>query len=101
MTKDWYRLKMMTYGVISILLVLKFFEKEEYFEECSEIKKLLLELGFETKTTEDLINDVVNHHKGIWGKEEVIEANRYYSEIIINDAIGEKIVLEIPPNFMD
>lgn len=96
-TKEWYRLKTMTYGVISVLLVLRYFEKEENYNECITIKSLLEDLGFETKITEDLINDVVSHHQEIWSKEQVLEANRYYSEIIINDAIEEYAVFEIPP----
>lgn len=96
-TKQWYKLKMMTHGVISILLVLKYFESQEIYEECQVIKELLLDHGFELKVTQDLIDEVVNHHRGSWSRSQVLEANRYYSEIIINDALGSYEVLEIPP----
>lgn len=95
---EWYRLKMMSYGVLSMLRVLQYLEEQEHFEECAKIKSLLNELGFEGKVTEELINDVVSHHQGIWSKEQVLEANRYYSEVIINDLYESYEVLEVPPN---
>lgn len=95
--KRWYKLKMMSHGVISILFVLKYFEQKEMYEECSVIKELLLDHGFETKITFDLINEVVSHHQGLWNKDQVLEANRYYSEVIINDALEYYEVDEIPP----
>lgn len=97
-TKEWYKLKMMSYGIISLLLVMKYFEEKEIYEECSKIKELANEIGFKSTITEDLINEVVSHHQGIWSREQVLEANRYYSEVIINDALERYEVLEVPPN---
>lgn len=97
-TKEWYKLKMMSYGIISLLLVMKYFEEKELYEECYKIKELANEIGFKSTITEDLINEVVAHHKGIWSREQILEANRYYSEVIINDALERYEVFEIPPH---
>lgn len=96
--KEWYKLKMMSYGIISLLLVMKYFEEKEMYEECAKIKELANEIGFKSVITDDLINEVVEHHQGIWNKEQILEANRYYSEVIINDALERYEVLEVPPN---
>lgn len=97
-TKEWYKLKMMSFGVLSILNVLEYLEKDEQYEECAKIKELLNSLGFKGRVTSELIKDVCDHHKGNWSQEQVIEANRYYSEVIINDIYEQHKVLEIPPN---
>lgn len=97
-TKEWYKLKMMSYGIISLLLVMKYFEDKEMYEECAKIKELANEIGFKSIITEDLIEEVTSSHKGIWSKEQVLEANRYYSEVIINDALDRYEVIEITPN---
>ena len=97
-TKEWYLTRIYMYGVISTLLALKFFEEQEMYEHCSVIKQAILAAGFESKITDELIDDVVSHHSGIWSKEQVIEANRYYSEVLINEALESYTVLEIPPS---
>lgn len=69
---EWYKLKMMTYGVLSILRVLQFLENDNQYEECAKIKSLLEQYKFTGKITQDLIDDVVAHHQGIWSKEQVL-----------------------------
>lgn len=97
-TKEWYLVRMRMYGVISTLFALKFFEQQEMYEHCSVIKDALIDAGFTPKITDELIEDVVSHHSEFWSKEQVLEANRYYSEVLINESLDSYTVLEIPPS---
>lgn len=97
-TTEWYEMKMMQYGVLTMLRVLKFLENDSQYEECAKIKSILDKYKFEGKPTQELIDDVVNSHQGIWNKEQVLEANRYYSEVTINDIYEKHVVIEQFPN---
>lgn len=99
-SKDWYGLKMMTFGVLAIYRLISFLELEQEYEECKKIQEMLSENGFEGRLTNELLEDVVKHHSGEWSRDQVIESSRYYSEVLINDLYEQHVVFERFPEIL-
>lgn len=89
-----YRKYIFMYGIISIILVLEFFEQQEDFEECQIIVKAIREqeeiIGAKlyTRITEDCIKDVTKSYKkyNMTG-ENALENSKFYATKIIKELV--------------
>lgn len=87
-----YRVYMFTYGLLSVLFVLKHFESLEMYEECQKIidaikeQEQRLNVKLFTVINKDTIKEVIETYKkfNLTG-ENAIEHHKYYSELIIQE----------------
>lgn len=91
-----YRKYIFTYGILSVLFVLKHFEENEQYEECQKIIDAIkeqeekLNITLFTTITKDNIELVIEVYKkfNLAGKN-VIENSKYYSLGIIKEIEAE------------
>lgn len=91
-TVQHYRLYMFSYGIISVLMVMKRFEKLEQFEECQKIidaireQEKRLEIKLFTEINLESINDVKKSYQyfALTGKN-IINNSKYYMDLIIDE----------------
>ena len=98
-TTKHYRKYIFMYGILSILYVLKYYEELENYEECNKIIESIKEqeakLNITLYTT--ISNELIDELMMILGdttmsKKEVINHNKYYSTLIINEIENTLIV---------
>lgn len=87
-----YRIYMFTYGLLSVLFVLKHFESLEMFEECQKIidaikeQEQRLNVKLFTVINKEVINEVIEtYNKFNLTGENAVENSKYYSELIIKE----------------
>lgn len=87
-----YRIYIFTYGILSVLYVLKRLEKVENYEECQKIIDAIkeqeerLDIKLHTVISKELINEVIDTYKkfNLTGVN-LIENSKYYADIIIDE----------------
>ena len=95
-TTKHYRKYMFTYGILSVLFVLEYYEYKEEYEECQKIidaikeQEKALDTTIFTKITTETIKEVVETYKkfNLTGKN-AIENCKYYSELILKEIESE------------
>jgi hypothetical protein len=88
--KAFFKTKMFNYGILSVLLVLQQFEREEKFELCQIIidsireKEEYLGLKLFTVINQETINEVMNVYKyfGLTGEHAMVNSEYYADKII-------------------
>lgn len=91
-TTKHYRKYMFMYGILSVLLVLEYYEFEEEYEECQKIidaikeQEKALEITLFTTITTETIQEVIETYKkfNLTGKN-AIENSKYYSTLILKE----------------
>ena len=87
-----YRIYMFTYGILSVLYVLKHFEDLENYEECQKIidaikeQEQRLDIKLFTVINKNTVNEVVETYKKFnMTGENALENSKYYSDIIVDE----------------
>lgn len=91
-TPKHYRLYIFIYGILSVLMVLEFFELSENYEECQKIVDAIREqkhqLGIELPTTisREVIHSLIDEYKKHnLNERDLIEHSMYYSSLILDE----------------
>jgi len=92
-----YRVYLFTYGILSVLFALHYFEDLEDYDECQKIIDAIreqeerLNVKLFTVINKETISEVIEEYKpfGLTGIN-VIENSKYYSELIIKEVLTNK-----------
>lgn len=94
-----YRKYMFMFGVLTLLLLLKYLEEKENYEECEKIigaikeQEERLETSFPREISNKTINEIKEIYKtfGLTG-ENLMENSLYYRDYIINELKENKLL---------
>jgi hypothetical protein len=92
-----YRVYLFTYGILSVLFALQYFEDLEDYDECQKIIDAIreqeerLNIKLFTVINKETISEVIEGYKpfGLTGIN-AIENSKYYSELIIKEVLTNK-----------
>ena len=92
MDTKYYKSLMFKYGILTVIFILEYLEKEEYYEECATIMSAIkenskyLNFKFPTKYSEETMKTVIETYKnfGLTGRNAEINSREYSLEIIPN-----------------
>lgn len=93
--KQNYRLWIFEYGIVSILMVLEYFQSTEQYEECQKIIDAIKEqnekckLELPTILTQEVLSDIIsewtNIFKKVYSEDFVIRSSVFYASIILDE----------------